>query len=141
VANKEPTYDTPREGSTFSIAFVGETLMELVGTWRYDVLHAMTFKQRLNDAGQLEPSIVDLLTLTVLSAQWDHTQEEGPVTLFLALKNLFDGVITSHRKAPALSTDVSHLKCAVIDAFHTRRQSMQEEIDIRSGYRDYVCGF
>ncbi|KAJ7749365.1 hypothetical protein B0H14DRAFT_3513633 [Mycena olivaceomarginata] len=138
VANREPSYDTPGEGSTFSIAFVGETLMELVGTWRYDVLHTMTFKQRLNHAGQLEPSIVDLLTLTVLSAQCDHTREGCPVTLFLALKNLFDGVITSHRKAPALSTDVSHLKCAVIDAFHTRRQCMQEKIDIRSGYRDYI---
>ncbi|KAJ7323285.1 hypothetical protein DFH08DRAFT_887856 [Mycena albidolilacea] len=127
VANREPSYDTPGEGSTFSIAFVGETLMELVGTWRYDVLRTMTFKQRLNDAGQLEPSIVDLLTLTVLLAQCEHTREGCPVTLFLALKNLTCSV-----------NRVSHLKFAVIDAFHTRRQCMQEEIDIRSGYRDYI---
>ncbi|KAF7369585.1 hypothetical protein MVEN_00289200 [Mycena venus] len=58
--------------------------------------------------------------------------------LFLALKNLFDGVITSRRKAPVLPTDVSLLKCAVIDMFRTRRQRMQEEIDLRSGYRDYI---
>ncbi|KAJ7749711.1 hypothetical protein B0H16DRAFT_1461109 [Mycena metata] len=138
VAGREPTYDTPGERSAVSAAFVGETLRELVGTWRYDVLHTMTFEQRLNDAGRLEPSIVDLLPLAVLSAQWDHTREGFPATLFLALKNLFNGVITSRRKAPVLSTDVSHLKSAVIDSFHTRRQYMQEEIDLRNGHRDYV---
>ncbi|KAJ7936892.1 hypothetical protein B0H13DRAFT_2261754 [Mycena leptocephala] len=138
VAGREPSYDSPGERSTFSAAFVGETLMELVGTWRYDVLHTMTFQQRLNDAGRLEPSIVDLLTLAVLSAQRDHTREGYPSTLFLALKTLFNGVVTSHRKAPPLPADISYLKGAVIDAFYTRRQCMQEEIDIRNGYRDYI---
>jgi hypothetical protein len=114
--------------------------MELVGTWRYDVLHTVTFQQRLNDAGRLEPSIVDLLTLAILSAQWDHTREGYPSTLFLALKTLFNGVIASHRNALPLPADISHLKGAVIDAFDTRRQCMQEEIDLRNGYRDYVCG-
>ncbi|KAJ7137110.1 hypothetical protein C8R44DRAFT_729023 [Mycena epipterygia] len=82
VAGREPSYDTPGEGSTFSAAFIGETLMELVDTWRYDVLHTMIFQQRLNHTGRLEPSIVDLLTLAVPSAQWDHTREGYPATLF-----------------------------------------------------------
>ncbi|KAJ7764011.1 hypothetical protein DFH07DRAFT_770665 [Mycena maculata] len=138
IIGREPSYDTPGERSTLSAAFVGETLMELVGTWRYDVLHTMTFQQRLDDAGRLEPSIVDLLTLAVLSAQWNHTREGYPTTLFLALQNLFNRVITSHRKAPPLTADISHLKCAVIDVFHIRLQCMQEEIDIRNGYRDYI---
>ncbi|KAJ7501761.1 hypothetical protein B0H11DRAFT_1990955 [Mycena galericulata] len=129
VVGRIPTYDTPGEGSTFSTAFVGETLMELVGTWRYDVLHTMTFQQRLNDAGQLEPGIIDLLTVAVLSAQWDHTREGYPATLFLALENLFNGVIT---------TDISHLKCTVLDTFHTRQHCMQEEIDRWNGHRDYI---
>ncbi|KAJ7501767.1 hypothetical protein B0H11DRAFT_1991040 [Mycena galericulata] len=138
VVGRIPSYDTPGEGSTFSTAFAGETLMELVGTWRYDVLHTMTFQQRLNDEARFEPSIVDLLTVALLSAQYDHTRKEYPVTLFLALKNLFNGVITSHRKAHPLPADISHLKCAVIDAFHTRRQCMQEEIDRWNGHRDYI---
>ncbi|KAJ7470146.1 hypothetical protein B0H11DRAFT_2237737 [Mycena galericulata] len=124
VVGRIPSYDTPGEGSTFSTAFVDETLMELVGTWRYDVLHTMTFQQRLNEEGRLEPSIVDLLTVAVLSSQYDHTREGYPVTL--------------HRKAPPLLADISHLECAVIDAFHTRRQCMQEEIDRWNGHRDYI---
>ncbi|KAJ7446641.1 hypothetical protein B0H11DRAFT_2083935 [Mycena galericulata] len=138
VVGREPSYDTPGEGSTFSTAFAGETLMELVGTWRYDVLQTITFRQRLNDEGRLEPSIVDLLTLALLSAQLDHTREGYPETLFLASKNLFNGAITSHRKAPPLPADISHLKRAVIDAFYTRRQCMQEEIDLWNGHRDYI---
>ncbi|KAJ7639734.1 hypothetical protein DFH06DRAFT_641018 [Mycena polygramma] len=137
VAGREPSYDTPGEGSTISTAFVGETLMELVGTWRYDVLHTLTFQERPNDEGLLEPSIVDLLTLALLSAQFDHTRDGYPETLFLALKTLFEAVITSHRKAPPLPADISHLKCTVIDAFRTRRQCMQDKVDLWR-HRDYI---
>jgi hypothetical protein len=135
VVGREPTYDTPGEGSTLSVAFVGETLMEFVGTWRYDVLHTMTLTRRLSVSGHLEPNIVDLLTLALLSAECNHTREGYPPMLFLALKHEFDGTV-SRKKATALPTDVSHV---VIDAFHARRQRMQEEIDIMSGYRASVC--
>ncbi|KAJ7242435.1 hypothetical protein C8J57DRAFT_1526135 [Mycena rebaudengoi] len=120
VVGREPRYDTLGEGSTLSVAFVGETLMELVGTWRYDEVPAAS--QRC-----------------FLSAQWNHTRERCPTTLFLVLRHLFDGVVTSRRKAPALPMDVnSDMKCAVVDAFRPRRQRMQEEIDIMSGYRHYI---
>ncbi|KAJ7629641.1 hypothetical protein DFH06DRAFT_1338061 [Mycena polygramma] len=118
VDGREPSYDTPGEDSVFSTAFVGETLMELVGTWRYDVLHTATFQGRFNfEEERMEPSIVDLLTVALLSAELNHTREGYPETFFLAFKNLFNGVIASHRKAPSLPADISRLKSGVIDAF------------------------
>ncbi|KAJ7723211.1 hypothetical protein B0H16DRAFT_1895858 [Mycena metata] len=114
VGGRGPTYDTPGERSTVSAAFVGETLRELVGTWRYDVLHTMTFEQRLNNAGQLEPSIVDLLTLAVLSAQWDHTWEGFPDSL----KDVFETRLKPAEVLPtqfdSIQHDINKILCTLL---------------------------
>ncbi|KAJ6477057.1 hypothetical protein C8R45DRAFT_1158342 [Mycena sanguinolenta] len=130
-----PQYDTPGEGSTFTVAYVKEYLMELVGTWRYDMLHTMTFRSQTGGARTRQPNIVDLLALADLSTRWDHSREWYPVTLFLALKNVFDGIVTSRSRVTPLPSSLSaEARCAVVDAFPVRRQEIQKEIDFRSGH-------
>ncbi|KAJ6571608.1 hypothetical protein B0H19DRAFT_1231342 [Mycena capillaripes] len=135
-----PSYDydyTPGERSTFSVASVHDSMVELVGTWpwRYDTLHTLTFSPSVSKPWLRRPSVVELLVLVDLSMKWDHTREGYPATLFLALKSLFNGFVTSHRKAtPLPSNDVSEeMKRAVIDLFPTRRQRMQKKINFCSG--------
>ncbi|KAJ7776937.1 hypothetical protein DFH07DRAFT_979165 [Mycena maculata] len=101
-----PRCDTPGERSTFSVAAVRQSVSGLVGTRRYDILHTMAFPL----AGPTPPSIGDLLVLAELSMQWDHTRNGYPPTLFLALKNLFNGPVTSRRKASPLPTQRSNCR-------------------------------
>ncbi|KAJ6592653.1 hypothetical protein B0H19DRAFT_1088257 [Mycena capillaripes] len=123
-----PMYNTLGEGSTFSIASVNETVRELVGTWRYDVVHTMTFPPPV-----LQPTIVDLLALADPSIKWDNTREGYPATLFLAMKVQFSGFVISGAKATPLPRDVSaEVKSAVVDALPVRRQRMQEHIEART---------
>ncbi|KAF8189427.1 hypothetical protein K438DRAFT_1971551 [Mycena galopus ATCC 62051] len=90
------SYDTPGERSTFTVAYVRDNLMELVVTWRYDVLHTMTVPIQIDSTGDLRrPDIVDLLALADLSTNWDHSREGYPPTLFLALKTVLAGIVTS----------------------------------------------
>ncbi|KAJ6477008.1 hypothetical protein C8R45DRAFT_1216797 [Mycena sanguinolenta] len=129
-------YDTPGEGSTFTVAYVNGYLMELVGTWRYDILHTMKFHFQFDGAGNMRPSIVDLLALADLSTKWDRSREGYPATLFLALKDVFNGTVTSRSRATPLPSSLSaEARCAVVDEFPARRQAMQREIDFRSGNR------
>ncbi|KAJ6497367.1 hypothetical protein C8R45DRAFT_1211273 [Mycena sanguinolenta] len=124
------------EGSTFTVGYVKGYLMELVGTWRYDVFHTMKFPFQTDGAGNMRPSIVDLLALADLSTKWDHSREGYPSTLFLALKNVFNGVVASRSQATPLPSSLSaEARCAVVHAFPIRRQGMQREIDFRSGCR------
>ncbi|KAF8189419.1 hypothetical protein K438DRAFT_1763642 [Mycena galopus ATCC 62051] len=108
-------YDTPGERSTFTVAYVKDYLMELT-----------------DGTGGRRPSIVDLLALADLSTKWDHSREGYPATLFLALKNVFDGIVTSRSRATPLPSCLSaEATCAVVDAFPVLRQGMQKEIDFR----------
>ncbi|KAJ6451600.1 hypothetical protein C8R45DRAFT_1083648 [Mycena sanguinolenta] len=135
LSGTSPKYDTG-EGSTFTIAYVKEYLMELVGTWRYDMLHTMKFPPHLDGAGNRRPNIVDLLALADLSTKWDHSREGYPATLFLALKNVFDGIVTSRSPATPLPSSLSaEARCAIVNVFPIQRQGMQREIDFRSGRR------
>ncbi|KAJ6554292.1 hypothetical protein B0H19DRAFT_1377230 [Mycena capillaripes] len=126
------------EQSTFSVAGVHQPMAKLVGTRRYDVLHTMTFRSRVNTDGRIEPSIVDLLVLAKLSTNYDHTREGYPANLFAALKTLFNGYITSAAKADAPPSRVTEeIKSAVLDAFLIKQRLMHDDIDFRSG-RGYV---
>ncbi|KAJ6507018.1 hypothetical protein C8R45DRAFT_1090665 [Mycena sanguinolenta] len=136
-----PRYDTPGERETLHVAYVGEPVRDLVGTWRYNILHTMTF----NGGGKRAPTIVDLLTLGCLAAEWNHTREAWPLTMFLGLKMLFDGIVTSRAKVPLPSPPVApksnpdlEFEASIIDAFRVRRESMQKEVDSWSGYQHYV---
>ncbi|KAJ7453196.1 hypothetical protein FB451DRAFT_673162 [Mycena latifolia] len=125
-----PTYASIEEGTSFSLAGVGETERELVGTRHYDVYHTMVFP-----APDPAPTIVDLLAVTELATQHDHTRAGHPPTLFLALKDLFNGVVTSSTKRRAKAVPLSSLdivqdtKNTVVDEFPAGRGRMQEEID------------
>jgi hypothetical protein len=124
-----------RRYATLSVASVDQTMAELVGTRRYDVLHTMKFQPRLTDAGRrIEPDIGDLLTLAELAIKWDHSREGYPATLFSAMKTLFDNCVTSGKKGvPSASglTVTPEMKSSVIDAFPTWRKRMQGEMDFR----------
>ncbi|KAJ6536893.1 hypothetical protein B0H19DRAFT_1270588 [Mycena capillaripes] len=134
-------FDSARTGVSSSryavtVAFVRESMMQLVGTWRYDVLHTMKFTTSAN-----QPTVVDLLVLAELSTKWDHTRKGYPAILFSSLKTLYNDPYTTHTGVADLPGELAEeVKCTIIDAFPTRRQSMQEEIDFRSGFNFYAGG-
>ncbi|KAJ7499394.1 hypothetical protein FB451DRAFT_1385096 [Mycena latifolia] len=122
-------YDTPEECSTVTVAFFRQSIRKLVGTRRYDVCHTMKCRRG---------GIADLLVLAELSTEQNRTRAVYPVTLFLAMEALFKGNVTSSTKrraraAPLPSDIAKETKGAVIDAFPTRRQHMEEEIRLRRG--------
>ncbi|KAJ6545390.1 hypothetical protein B0H19DRAFT_1075711 [Mycena capillaripes] len=128
----KPGYDTREKMSTLSIAHVRESVRRLVGTKRYDVLHTITFRWDVTEAGLVEPSIVDLLALAELSIQWDSSREGYPAALFLALSTLFNAVATSCSKAaPPPGDATAEMKSAILDAFPARRRRLQIDIDLR----------
>ncbi|KAJ6472523.1 hypothetical protein C8R45DRAFT_936416 [Mycena sanguinolenta] len=133
VAGKNRRCCTPGERSTFSVAGVHQTMAELVGTRRYDVLHTMTFRSCVNADGRIEPSIEDLLVVAKLSIKCDHTREGYPANLFAVLKTLFNGYITSTAKAEGPPSDVNaEIKSAVLDTFLIEQRHMHDEVDFRS---------
>ncbi|KAJ7500798.1 hypothetical protein B0H11DRAFT_1994507, partial [Mycena galericulata] len=86
-----------------------------------------------------QPSIVDLLAVAELSAECDHTREGYSAILFTALKTLFDGCVTGRAKTASWPSEVAaEMKSAVINMFPSRRQHMEEEIDLKSGRSFYV---
>ncbi|KAF8172239.1 hypothetical protein K438DRAFT_1981690 [Mycena galopus ATCC 62051] len=126
--------------STLSIAHVRESVRKLVGTKRYDVLHTITFRWDVTEAGLIEPSIVDLLALAELSTKWDSSREGYPAALFLALNTLFNAVTTSYSKASAAAPPgdaAAEMKSTILDVFPARRQRLQIDIDLRCRARQY----
>ncbi|KAJ7463515.1 hypothetical protein B0H11DRAFT_2285348 [Mycena galericulata] len=128
--------------SILSIAPIWESMRKLVGTKHYDVLHTTTFRWDVNEAGEVEPSIVDLLVLAELSTKWDSSREGYPAALSLALNTLFNAnvrLVTSSgcSKAPPLGDAPADLKSAILDAFPARRQRLQTDLDIWRTYRQY----
>ncbi|KAJ7921306.1 hypothetical protein B0H13DRAFT_2318432 [Mycena leptocephala] len=77
------------EFSTFTVARVGQSVRELVGTWRYDVCYTM------------KCGIADLLVLAELSTERDGSRVVYPVALFLALETLCNGTVTRSTKRRA----------------------------------------
>ncbi|KAJ6592017.1 hypothetical protein B0H10DRAFT_2233061 [Mycena sp. CBHHK59/15] len=123
-------YDTRDECSTVTVAYVGQSVRELVGTRRYDVCHTLNCERR--------GTITDLLVLAELSAERDRTRAVYPATLFLALQAVCKGYVTSSttrraREAPLPSDIAEGAKSAVLDTFPARRRRMQLEIDAHSG--------
>jgi hypothetical protein len=109
---------------------VNQSVRELVGTRHYDVCHTMQFNER--------GTLAQLLVLAELATEQDRTRAVYPATLFSAMETLFDGVVTSstkHRaKAAPLPSDIAkETKAAVIDAYPSRQQRMEEEIRLRTG--------
>ncbi|KAJ6507024.1 hypothetical protein C8R45DRAFT_1090672 [Mycena sanguinolenta] len=136
-----PKYDTPGERETVHIAHVGESVRRVVGTWRYDILHTMTF----NDDDMHAATIVDLLTVACLAAEWNHMREGWPPTIFLGLKRLFESVVTSRAKVPLPSLPLAstsnadlEFESSLIGAFRARREDMQKEVARWSGYQHYI---
>ncbi|KAJ6529737.1 hypothetical protein B0H19DRAFT_1274131 [Mycena capillaripes] len=127
-ANRYDPYDTPEEGSTLTVAEVGQSVRKLVGTRHYDVYYTLRCPRLGKTAG-----IVDLLVLAQLSTEQDRTRAVHPATLFLALTALFDGKVTSSRKAPSLTDIAEEQKNAIVAAFPGRRQHMGEQIALRTG--------
>ncbi|KAJ7453190.1 hypothetical protein FB451DRAFT_1185442 [Mycena latifolia] len=129
IPNPFPTCSSLEEASSFNLGGIAETERQVVGTRHYDAYHTISFP--MPDA----PTIVDFLTATELATQRDHTRAGYPPTLFLALKALFNGVMTSSTKrraraAPLSSLDVAEdAKNAVVDAFPAGRARMQEEMN------------
>ncbi|KAF7369344.1 hypothetical protein MVEN_00263000 [Mycena venus] len=136
----KPRYDMGGKKSTLSIAHVRESVRKLVGTKRYDVLHTITFRWDVMEAGLVEPNIVDLLALAELSTKWDSSREGYPATLFFALNTLrlFNTVTTGCSKvAPPPGDAAAEMKSAILDAFPARRQRLQIDIDLRRRARQY----
>ncbi|KAJ6601221.1 hypothetical protein DFH09DRAFT_558913 [Mycena vulgaris] len=117
-----------------------QTARELVGA-RYDECHTMAFPgtlsrqtpSRLWGRTCNNPSIVDLLVLAELATTHDRTRAGYPPTLFLALKTLFNGVVTSNAKRRVMIMPLpkylaEDANSAVVEAFPTRRKHMQEQI-------------
>ncbi|KAJ6496250.1 hypothetical protein C8R45DRAFT_926765 [Mycena sanguinolenta] len=137
-------YDEGGKMSTLSVAHVWESVRRLVGTKRYDVLHTITFRWDVTEAGLIEPSIVDLLALADLSMKWDSSREGYPTALFLALNTLFNADTTSYSKTAPPPGDVdaaAEMKSAILDAFPARRKRLQIDIDRERGARRYYVGF
>jgi hypothetical protein len=99
------TYDTAGEESSFSVACVGETVRELVGTWRYGLLYAMTVT--FQPPSQLSDHHWPAGTrgsLAGLSAKFDHMREGYPTT-FLTARTVFTGFV-DERRSLSLSTSL-----------------------------------
>jgi hypothetical protein len=122
--------DTSDECSTFTLARVGQSIRELVGTRRYDVCHTMKCRKGVIDG---------LLVLAELSTEQDRSRAIYPATLFLALENYYQGTVTSSTKrrarAAPLPKDVAQdTTTAVIGAFPARRQRMMQLMDLWRGF-------
>jgi hypothetical protein len=126
------TSDTSDECSTFTVARVGQSIREVVGTWCYDVCYTMKCRRG---------GIPDILMLAELSTERDGSRAVYPTALFLALETLCNGTVTRSTKchagaarcysdiADALANDAAS---AVI--FPARQQQMKEQIDLWSGF-------
>ncbi|KAJ7686018.1 hypothetical protein B0H17DRAFT_1137213 [Mycena rosella] len=93
-----------------------------------------TYSEVDEDALPLRPYIIDLLALAELSTEQDRTHAGYPTTLFMALKAVFNGIVTSSaqrctRDVPPLPSLTDGVKIVVVNAFPTRRQRLQEERD------------
>ncbi|KAJ7785024.1 hypothetical protein DFH07DRAFT_763638 [Mycena maculata] len=129
-------HDEGGKTSTLSVAHVRESVRQLVGTKRYDVIHTATFRWDITEAGLFEPSIVDLLAVAGLSTKWDSSREGYPAALFLALNTLFNAVATSYSKAACDAAP--EMKSAILDAFPARRQRLEIDIDLQCRARQYM---
>ncbi|KAJ7788088.1 hypothetical protein B0H14DRAFT_3504649 [Mycena olivaceomarginata] len=123
--------DSSEKTPWVTVGRVGSTVRGLVGTWRYDVCQTVAFP----DYGA-RPKLEDLIALAELAHERDCTRGAFPVTLFFALKTLFNGTCSSKgkprsRKAAILaSLDIAdEAKSAVIDAFPARQRRMEEQIE------------
>ncbi|KAF7358473.1 hypothetical protein MVEN_00897800 [Mycena venus] len=121
--------DSPEKTPWVTLGRVDSTVRGLVGTWRYDVCQTVVFP---NYAAR--PKLEDLIALAELAHERDSRRSAFSVTLFFALKTLFNGTCSSKakphsRKAVILaSLDIANeAKSAVIDAFPARQRRMRGE--------------
>ncbi|KAJ7793478.1 hypothetical protein B0H14DRAFT_2926675 [Mycena olivaceomarginata] len=125
--------DSHEKTPVLTIGRVDTTVRGVVGTWRYDVYQTVVFPYYPSP-----PKLGDFLALVDLANTRDCTQAAFPVTVYCALKTLFDGTVSSSTKrrlkksATLANLDVAdEMKRSVINAFPARQQRMQEEIKLR----------
>ncbi|KAJ7846086.1 hypothetical protein B0H14DRAFT_2584374 [Mycena olivaceomarginata] len=125
--------DSHEKTPVLTIGTGDTTVRGVVGTWRYDVYQTVVFPTYSS-----QPKLGDFVALVDLANTRDCTQAAFPVTVYCALKTLFDGTVSSSTKrrlkksATLANLDVAdEMKKSVIDAFPARQQRMQEEIKLR----------
>jgi hypothetical protein len=95
------------ESPRLTLGRVDSSVRRLVGTWRYDVWQTVVFPPC-----QSQPTLPDLLALAECTNERDWTRDRYPETLFLAIKALFNGAVSTStnpcsRKAALATLDVA----------------------------------
>ncbi|KAJ7676281.1 hypothetical protein B0H17DRAFT_1140001 [Mycena rosella] len=132
-------FQARKGAAALCLGYIGQTERELIGTRHYNMYYTMVFPAGITlhwHSGN--PSILDLLVVAGLTTEHNHLGIGYPSTLFLALKALFDGLVTSSSKrhstivGPMANGPTEEIKNAVVAAFPARQQRIHEEIVCRS---------